>query len=250
MKISSAITLVLITAIFLQGCIKEESNTGISDTTSQVSKEPSPIPKPFIPKSQHGAYELAEVLAWSMPDTAPSDSPLALPSFQDYNRFKGVVSNIQSSTSVDGGYEGTIEMLADGKRVVVENIEDDYKWKVLITGPNVGANSVTFMADRAVGMGIDIGASYLRRHQFDLVALSCFSAGQTSTNAQALYLARYPGKNPVLLSYMVSTGSAGMFVHYQVHFDSLEWESVPGAREVDYEGKSQPFGVCPYEDLM
>lgn len=201
------------------------------------------VSKSNVPVEKLGGYEVADVLAWAMPDQGPK-STNSLPDFQDYNRFKGLVRDIKASPV---GYEGSVVMLAEGKQSLLENIEDDYKWKVFVSGPNAGANSIFFDSKRPIK--IEIGPTYLRKHHFDLIVLSCFSDGDTPTNATALYLAQYPGKRPTLLRYQVSTGSAGKMVEYQLHFGPVEWSSVPGARDINYAGKTQKFAECPYAEL-
>lgn len=247
MKIHKQIAIICAAVMFLHGCSKEQGNAEKNGVTPQVTGKNAATPKESEPKSQNGAYELAEVLAWAMPNV-DLKNPTSLPSNQNYNRFKGVINEIHATTSNLGGYEGTVQILAEGKRTIIENIEDNYKWQASITGPQVGANSLILSSQRAVGT--DVGPTYLRKHDFDLMLLSCFSDGDTPTNATALYLARFPGKAPVLLGYSVSTGSAGQFIAYQVYFGPIAWESVPGARQLNYKGESQPFGSCPYKALI
>ena len=79
--------------------------------------------------------------------------------------------------------------------------------------------------------------------------LSCFSEGDTPTNATALYLAQYPEKSPTLLSYLISTGSAGVSIEYQLHFGPIDWSLVPGARDVNYAGEAQKSADCPYKEF-
>lgn len=190
-----------------------------------------------------GAYEISNVLAWAIPDQTAVNGT-SLPDLQDYNRFKDIVNDIKSSPL---GYEGSIIMLANGEQSLLENIEDDYNWKVSIRGPNVGASSIAFDSRRAIKN--DIGPTYLRNNRFELTMLSCFSEGGTPTNARALYLAQYPGKTPILVTYEVSTGSAGISVVYQLHFGPMEWSYVPGAKDINYAGKSQKFAECPYQEF-
>jgi len=198
---------------------------------------------PKFPQEKSGAYEVSEVLAWAIPDQIATNKK-SLPDLQDYNRFKGIVDEINSSPL---GYEGSIVLLANGDQSLLENIEDDYSWKVSIIGPNVGASSIIFDSRRAIRN--DIGPTYLRKNSFDLTMLSCFSDGDTPANARALYLAQYPGKAPVLLTYEVSTGSAGTSIVYQLHFGPLEWSYVPGAKDINYAGKIQKFAECPYQEF-
>jgi hypothetical protein len=201
------------------------------------SKLASPTPK-------NGAYEIADVLMWAMPSS--SGQKRSLPGFQDYNRFKGVVSNIRRSTYGRETFEGQVVLLAYGKNAMVENIEDNYSWRVGISGPQVGATELAFYSGAISG---DLGPNYLRKHGIELITLSCFSTGDTSTNASALYLALVPGKAPTLLSYDINTGSSGETVTYKVHYYSVNWSDVPGATERNYKGEVQDFGVCPYKNL-
>ncbi len=216
-------------------------------------------------------YELADVLLWAMPPDveaehlsvsasgAASDAqplaptggrtlPPALPGIQDFNRFKGVVTDIVSAPaqSLRAGYEGQVVLGIDGKRLVAENIQDDYAWRVSIPGPRTGATAIEFESQRAIQLDPDsVGPSYLRRKGFDVVTLGCSSSGDTPDNAEGLYLVRAPGKAPTLLTWAVSTGSAGVFVRYRLHFGALDPGDVPGTQP-NFEGRVQGFGVCPY----
>ena len=221
--------IIFLSFIFLYGCSNEDEQYKNNN--------------PKFPTAKSGAYEISDVLAWAIPDQITINEK-SLPDLQDYNRFKGIVNDIKSSPL---GYEGSIIMLANGDQSLLENVEDDYNWEVSIIGPNVGASSITFNSRRAIKN--DIGPTYLRKNSFDLIMLSCFSDGDTPANARVLYLAQYSGKTPVLLTYEVSTGSAGVSVVYQLHFGPIEWSYVPGAKDINYAGKSQKFAECPYQEF-
>ena len=238
-----SVTLVLLLLVTAQGCSDERKPATDSQAQSQAQAPRSDVPTP-----REGGYELAEVLAWAMP-AAAAGATSALPSLQDYNRFKGVVSNI---TRAEGGaqYIGKVVPLADGKRIVPDNIEDDYSWRVWIDGPQAGADSIRFGAfEHASSDSLELGPAYLRRHGFDLVALTCFSSGGTPNNAEAMYLVRFPGKVPTLMNYLVSTGSRGVSHSWQVHYGYVDWKDVPGATEADYRGARQQFAQCDFESL-
>jgi hypothetical protein len=228
-KMKNSEILISLLLVILCGCSNDKEHVNKTKSTTPVAHS--------------GAYELADILAWAMPNQA-TNKIKSLPEFQDYNRFKGVISEIKVSPL---GYEGGIVMLADGKQSLLENIEDDYKWKVYIKGPNLGADSIAFDSWRSIKT--DIGPAYLRKHGFDLIMLSCFSEGDTPTNATALYLAQYPEKSPTLLSYLISTGSAGVSIEYQLHFGPIDWSLVPGARDINYAGEAQKSADCPYKEF-
>jgi len=201
----------LVPLLFLatQGCTGDRKPS----TTTQATAADSDIPR----ARDGGGYELAEVLAWAMPKSAANAA--TLPSLQDYNRFKGVVSDIKRSEGGDGQYVGKVVPLVDGTRVAAENIEDDYAWRVWIDGPQAGAASVKFDSfGKGNAVSAEIGPAYLRRHGFDLVALACFGSGGTPNNADAMYLARFPGKAPTLMTFSVSTGSGGVFNSWLLHY--------------------------------
>ncbi|MYM92660.1 hypothetical protein [Duganella vulcania] len=244
MKLARLLSASIFIAMTAIGCSKHTEKPAAAPT-AESDKTTSPNAK-VVPVAHEGAYELADVLLWAMPDAKPGES--SLPDIQDYNRFKGIVANIKVSKTNLGGYEGQILIAADGKRAIAENIEDDYKWRVFITGPQVGASDIEFESGRAI-VG-DIGPGYLRKHKFDVLALSCFSEGGTSSNASVLYLVRYPGKAQSLLTYSVSTGSGGVFISYQLHYGPIEWSAIPGATTPNYQGGMQRFGDCPYKDLI
>ena len=242
MQVRPVITL-LCCAVLLQSCSQQSAPESKPDKAGIGSLKLEQNTK-IDPKD--GLYELAEVIAWAMP-LAAKNKPTALPSYQDYNRFKGVVSDITVSKPGWGRYEGGVAVAVNGKPALAENIEDDYKWKVFIDGPEVGANQITFSSQRPVAA--DMGPTYLRARNFEIVNLSCFSDGDTPTDATALYLARYPGKDPTLLTYTLSTGSRGTTIDYHVHFGGLQWDAVPGARVVNYKGEVQGFASCRYKEL-
>lgn len=196
-----------------------------------------------IPKSINGGYELADVLIWAMPKQVKGEN--SLPSLQDYNHFKSVVSNIKPT---ENGYSGTVLILADRKRTVPENITDNYDWAVSIEGPRAGASSISIDSG-FIGDKPDIGPQYLRKNNINVIALSCFSNGDTPAQSSSLYLVQYPGKTPILLSYDVSGGSSGRTIKYQLHYGGIEWKNVPGANEVNYKNETQNFAMCPYPSL-
>lgn len=218
-----------------------------SQQTPPEKKSVERAPAPVRIEPKNGLYELADVVAWAMPAEADSLNT-ALPAPQDYNRFKGVVTDIAASKSKLGGYEGRVSIGVNGKRTIAENIEDDYQWKVFIFGPQVGATTFAIASWRSVS--VEVGPSYLRSKNFDLVNLSCFSEGDTPNNAKALYLARYPGKLPTLITYSVSTGSGGKTVDYRIHFGGVQWDAVPAATDINFKGESQAFASCPYKELL
>lgn len=238
-------------AVALCACQQQDRATTVTEASaptapsapaSNTAEAPAANPLPT-----NGAYELADVLKWAMPD-APTNTS-STPDLQDYNRFKGVVGDIKRSASLQGGYEGRVVLAINSVKAVAENIEDDYAWRVSIEGPNAGAAGIAFASHRAIRPDVEsAGPAYLRSKGLDVVALSCFSDGGTSANAEGLYLVRVPRKAPTFLTYSVSTGSAGTFVTYRVHFGAIDWSSVPGTSP-DFQGKVQPFGVCPYKDF-
>jgi hypothetical protein len=234
----------IIAALILTACNKGQESNNTSNTSSENNT--STI-RAGLPIATNGGYELAEVLAWAMEDKTKDNNQSTLSSVQDYNKFKGVISDIHRSSDGDADYEGSIILFADGKQSITENIEDSYSWNVEINGPSVGADTLVFYSSRSVST--DLGPAYLRKNKFDLIALSCFSYGNTPNNASVLYLAQYPGKKPTLISYNVTTGSMGQSVWYSVYFGQIDWKSVPGATEVDYKNDKNRFGDCPYESL-
>jgi hypothetical protein len=242
--VSSRLIATFLIAIHIQACTQKPKEE--SSPTEQVTANPQVATQAQKRiEVKNGLYELADVLAWAMP-TVDSASPESLSSLQDYNRFKGVISGIRPAKVTR--FEGQIAIGVDGRRATPENIEDEYRWKASLDGPEVGANIVELESVRAVLA--DTGPAYLRKMGFELIGLACFSEGGTPTNATALYLAKYVGKQPTLMLYSVSTGSGGTFVNYSLHFGSLSWNHVPGATQPNFKGEIQPFGYCPYKNLI
>lgn len=200
-----------------------------------------------LPVAKDGVYELADVLLWAMPDAGDGHETLA--GLQDYNRFKGVVSKIQSSASRRGGYEGQVVIGVGALPAIAENIQDDYAWKTYIFGPNAGAAGFEISSSHAIRTeAAALGPVYLRAHGLKVLTLACFSEGATATNADALYLVHAPGKAPTLMGHSVSTGSAGQFVTFTLHFGPVDWKDLPGTKP-DHQGEVQPFAICPYKEF-
>ncbi|WP_162925892.1 hypothetical protein [Isoalcanivorax indicus] len=235
------ITLAILLGAILVACEKNEEFR--TDEISALG-----VSTAVLDSSEGGGYELAQVIVWAMGPGKPTETLSG--DAQDYNRFKGVVKDIERSTAQGAEYEGTILLLADGERTVAENIQDEYSWEVFIRGPRIGASSIEFQSARSVSPSLDLGPRYLRRHGLDLTALSCFSAGNSSANAEALYLVRADRMNPALLLISISTGSAGTSYSYKLHFTGIEWGDIPGAARANYRGDYQPFGHCPYPELQ
>jgi hypothetical protein len=190
--------------------------------------------------SVDGFYELADFLAWAMPEISSGDQ-FTLPTLQHYARFGGVFEVLP----YDGRekYSGFVSLLVDGAIAIHPNIYRDYGWRVGIDGPEAGATSLSLTGSVVIDA---VAPKYLRANGFELTPLTCFSEGGTPINAVALYLARYPGKQPTLMSYMVSTGSAGRFVDFVLHFAPVSWASVPGTSDSQF-STSRGLGDCPYE---
>lgn len=193
--------------------------------------------------STDGSYDLADFLAWAMPQISP-ESPSTLSSFQDYARFGGVFEILPSDGSIR--YSGFVSLLVGGTIAMQPNIDQDYGWRVGVDGPNVGATSLSLSS---AGSVIDaVTPEYLRANGFELTPLTCFSEGGTPTNADILYLARHPSKQPTLMSYRVSTGSAGRSVVFVLHFEPVPWTNVPGTTGSQW-STSRGLGDCPYDDF-
>jgi len=243
------ILLAVLLSIFSQACTQDTELK-----TKQVIQESVKfLAASELPSAKNGYYELADILAWAMP-ASDSSSPLSLSSSpQDYNRFKGVVSNFIMSKSVR--YEGSILVNVEGNQANAENILNENSWAVRLDGPNIGASefqldSGAISFDASKNEDIDTGPAYLRKKGFELTNLVCFSDGNTPTNAEAMYLAKYPGRQPTLIKYSISTGSSGKYVNWTIYFFGISWKSVPGATERNFEGKIQSFGDCPYKEFI
>jgi hypothetical protein len=191
-------------------------------------------------------HELASLIKWAMPN-ATAGGRLTAPSLQNYNRFKGPIRDIERTSR---GYSARAAVQFDGVPAIAENIQDRTDWVVRIEGPNAGADFIAFTADQGMNPAVKLsGPQYLRRHGIDVFNLGCFSHGETATNAEALYLIRATGKTPVLMSYQVSTGSAGVFETYALYFGPIPWSEVPGTGPT-FSGARQGFAECRMPSLL
>ena len=242
------------------GKLKKEEPTKVAEATplesasavaTTVPLQPNPIPSgppASIPVSfsKTGAYELVDIIRWAMP---PASGETILPAgFQDYNRFKGPIENIQISDDRFNKYKGTAALVVSGKKIQPENITDQYLTDVHIFGPEVGAAGISLSTK--LSPSIEVGPDYLRKGGLNPIPLSCFSEGRTPTNANALYLVQAPSKAPVYLTYSISTGSGGKWFTYTIWFGSIDWKFVPGATENMFDGTTQAFGSSPYKDFQ
>ena len=244
----------VLSAILVGGCQKEHSQpmpaaqpaysaSGVSTLVPSAPSLPASVPVSF---SKTGAYELADVLRWALPDSG--GTAFTTPGLQDYNRFKGVVQDIQLSQEPRSRYVGAVTLMVDGRQMQPENLVDNYRTGVKIFGVEAGAQGISFAT--GVLPTVQAGPAYLRKQGLDVVPLSCFSVGKTPTNAEALYLVRAPGKAPTYVTYRVSTGSAGVSIDYTVRYGGMDWQDVPGAVEPQFDGTVQPFGHCPYKEMQ
>lgn len=149
---------------------------GVSSAAQAAEASESSRVRSTLPVAKDGVYELADVLLWAMPDAADGHETLA--DLQDYNRFKGVVSKIQSSASRRGGYEGQVVIGVGALPAIAENIQDDYAWKTYIFGPNAGAAGFEISSSHAIRTeAAALGPAYLRAHGLNVLTLACFSEG-------------------------------------------------------------------------
>lgn len=233
-------------ALLLVGCQKTDVQTGVATVQSSASQSSGANATEQPPVAKDGLYELADVLRWIMPRQTQQVAEFA--GLQDYNRFKGPITDIQSGAP-HFQYRGRIRLAIDGKRGIAENIEDDYAWQVTLDGANAGATDIALSSFKAVAPGTPEVAEYLRRHRFDVLLLSCFSDAATPTNAEAMYLLRAEGRAPVLFTLGVSTGSGGVFLTYKVSFGPVAWGDVPGATKSDIQGMPYPLAGCPMKEF-
>lgn len=159
-----------------------------------------------------------------------------------------MVQDIRASQGPGSRYVGAVTLAVDGRQMQPENIVDNYRTAVRIFGPEAGAQGLAFAT--GVKDALQAGPSYLRKHGLDVVPLSCFNAGQTPTNAEALYLVRAPGKAPTYVTFRSSTGSGGASIEYTVRYGGMDWKEVPGATEPQFDGTVQTFGYCPYPGMQ
>ncbi len=213
-----------------------------SGTFAQINQS---IKDRNFPVARNGVYEIAEVLRWAMVRNSKENTELN--TLQEYNFFKGIIKNIKPGDHL-ARYRGEIILGTAGRPAIASNITDEYEWSVLIDGPNAGASYIQFTSG-FLDPKIDVGPVYLRKNNFNIIPLICFSDGRSSANAEALYLVRVPGRTPTLLQYEVSTGSGGTLVQYKIHYSAIAWNEVPGAGKREFDGRQSKFGECPYEDL-
>lgn len=198
--------------------------------------------------AKDGNYELAELIAYVMVDHPAgwAGATNGLVS-RDYNEFKEYVREIKFVGMADGprlqpstatlrgfkAYTGTTGLMIRGQRAIVENVEDDYKWRVFFGGPEVAATSIELSADKTVVIqeGKGNGAAYFREAGFTLIPIACDAMGYGNNNA--VYAASFPGKFPALLSISASTGSGGQSMSYALFLSGMSWRDTPGFGQKD-----------------
>jgi len=207
--------------------------------------------------STNGAYELSELVKFMMVDSHNDDR---LSDGRDYNDFKEIARDIRrvekgdrfpgefygKVSRGDNLFRGTTKILVDGKRLLAENIEDDYDWGVYVSGPKIEANVVSISSSRPVRVGVDAGANYFRKARFRLIPLICYSQSslENTSNYEALYLILYPGKAPAFFSISTSTGSGGHWVSYVLHYGPVAWYDVALGHDSPDRYRAPLFGEC------
>lgn len=159
-----------------------------------------------------------------------------LMSVQSYIDLKNYVRNIKRSKDHKHKYQGEIPLYANGERIVVENMEDNYRWKVFIGGSNAAPDYIDFSNEESTS-GQPIMADYFRKAGFKLTPVACKYLGIGGESA--LYEVNYPGKPPVMLMIEVSMGSGGAWYSYTVYWNSKERDLPKGftpkqCRKIDW----------------
>lgn len=199
-------------------------------------------------QSENARYDLAGLVKRLMLDRDPKG-------FRgDYIALKSVIGPLQQVTEADlrkpdpeyfpGNasnffyiYETRIPLYARGRRLLAENMSDQYQWKVFVAGPRAMPTNIYIRSQWPVAH--PAGASYFTSHGLTLDPIVCEKLGGSEANYNAVYKVRAPGKHPLLLTISKSTGSGGVRYSYEVTWFSISAASLPREAEV---------GLCQVSD--
>lgn len=192
------------------------------------------------------SIELADLLKQLMASTAQTSSK------DSYLEMKDVFGKIQKAEPSDfapNGYEtfpksssdyfyiyhGRINLLAKGKPIAADRMQEDASWKVWIAGPKAMVTNVWLSTDHAANT--KAGPKYFRSQGLTLESISCSRIN--GGNYSALYKVSAPSKRPILLEIGASSGSGGTWYTYQATWFSIKASELPQDADI---------GLCEVDD--
>jgi len=198
------------------------------------------------PPSNIKNIELTDLLKQLMVSTG------AVSSKDSYLEMKGIFGKLQKAEPSDlapSGYEtfpknsndyfyiyhGRINLLAKGKPIATDRMEEDASWKVWVAGPKAMVTNVWLRSDNA--SNTKAGPKYLKSKGLILEPISCSQV--SGGNYTALFKASAPGKRPILLEIGASSGSGGTWYAYQAAWFSMKASELP---------QDAAIGLCEVDD--
>lgn len=114
-------------------------------------------------------------------------------------------------------YRGTINLHANGKRLLADSLDGPGAWTAYVAGPNPGATAMYLLGDQ---VAVDAGPSYFRKAGVVLQPVVCdrIDAG----NYDATYFASVSGSRPAVMQISKSTGSAGVWYSYALFWSDFQ----------------------------
>jgi hypothetical protein len=125
-------------------------------------------------------------------------------------------------------YQGRIDILANGKPLATDRMQEDASWQVWVAGPKAMVTNVWLRTEHAADA--KAGPKYLRSKGIALEPISCSQLN--GGNYTALYKASAPGKRPILLEVSASSGSGGTWYSYQATWFSIKASQLPTDAEI------------------
>jgi hypothetical protein len=170
-------------------------------------------------------YDVAAVIRRLLP------APNAPVGYLDFKRWVSKIVEVDGNTLGEPyrtnsyTYRGEIPLYAGGRRILSENMRDQYQWTITFSGARAGPGLVRIHSDASTNDATMPGATYLRRAGLTLRPQACEEMG--SGNYSRYYLIAAPGKAPALLQISKSTGSGGVWWSYEVYYRWFEEDLPP-----------------------
>lgn len=187
------------------------------------------------------SIELADLLKQLMLSDKPTDNKDSFLKMKDiFGQLKQAESNDLTSGyesfPANGNdflyiYHGRVTLLAGGRPIATDRMENDNSWKVWLAGPRTDVVGLWLSTENSSAG--KAGPLYLKSKGIILDAIACdyMSGG----NYTAWYKASVPSKKPMLLEITASSGSGGTWYTYHVTWFSITASKLP---------KNSQIGLC------